>query len=237
MPVSSFTCPRCNGVVQSAGPIPEGRRVTCGNCGGEFSAGEALAAPPVAAAPQSTRPPSVAEARPANGQSPSPPTQPGPLPGSVARSIANHWVLILILGLAGSGLLLVCVCAGAVLAVYKTTKAITQPSSLDDPRAALYDIEAEMTLAELEARLGPARKVSFEELPLADRPTPGKQDRAELEQLSRKYRIRTWYLWTGTNRWVFAGFRTGRSSIVARYEKKPNGDEGMMLHDSENTLP
>jgi len=79
--------------------------------------------------------------------------------------------------------------------------------------------------------------VSFEELPLADRPTQGKQDRAELERLSQKYRIRSWYLWTGTDRWVFAGFRTNRSSIVGRYVKKPNGEWGQMLHDSENTLP
>jgi hypothetical protein len=146
-------------------------------------------------------------------------------------------VVILIAGLALGGMLLVCVGGGALWVVFRATKAITQPSSLDDPRADLYDIQAEMTLGELEARLGPGRKVSFEELPLADAPTPGKQDRAQLQRLAQKYRIRTWYLWTGKNCWVFAGFRTSRSSIVARYDKKPNGDEGTMLHDSENTLP
>ncbi len=79
--------------------------------------------------------------------------------------------------------------------------------------------------------------MTFDELPLADKPTLGKQDRAEIDRLGKRYRIRSWYLWTGTDRWVFAGFRTGRSSIVARYLKRPDGRENTMLHDSENTLP
>jgi hypothetical protein len=149
-------------------------------------------------------------------------------------------LVALILGLVLGELLLVCVGAGALWVAFKVTKAITEPSSLDDPRVTretFEDVNAELTLAELEARLGPGRKVSFEELPLADRPTPGKQERAELDRLARKYRIRSWYLWTGTNRWVFAGFRTNQSSIVGWYFKNLDGAEGQMLHDSENTLP
>jgi hypothetical protein len=118
------------------------------------------------------------------------------------------------------------------------------PRSLDDPLMTpeQFDgVHAELTLAELEAMMGPGRQVSFQELPLADKPTPGevprKEQRAEIERLSRKYRIRSWYLWTGKNRWAFAGFRTQQSSIVAWYFRLPDGREGGSLEDSENTLP
>jgi hypothetical protein len=114
------------------------------------------------------------------------------------------------------------------------------PRSLDDPLMTperFDNVHAELTLAELEALMGPGRQVSFQELPLADKPTPGKEQRAEIERLSRKYRIRSWYLWTGKDRWAFAGFRTGQSSIVAWYFRLPDGREGGSLEDSENTLP
>jgi hypothetical protein len=114
------------------------------------------------------------------------------------------------------------------------------PHSLDDPLMTperFDSVHAELTLSELEALMGPGRQVSIQELPLADKPTPGKEKRAEIERLSRKYRIRSWYLWTGKDRWAFAGFRTQQSSIVAWYFRLPDGREGGSLEDSENTLP
>jgi hypothetical protein len=114
-----------------------------------------------------------------------------------------------------------------------------RPRSLDDPRVTQNSFNfahAELTLAELEDLFGPGRKVSFEGLPLADRPTPGKENRAKLRQLAQKYRIRSWYLWTGKDCWVFAGFRTEQSSIVGWSYRRNGQDEGA-LEDSENTLP
>ena len=153
------------------------------------------------------------------------------------QSISNRWLLVLVLGLALGGVSCLCLCTGSAWFAFRATKAINQPSSIDDPRVTFENVNAELTLAELEARLGPARKVSFDELPLADRETPGKHQRAEIERLSKRYRIQTWYLWTGKDRWVYAGFRTRQSSIVGRYVKGPDGRESTMLHDSENTLP
>jgi hypothetical protein len=114
------------------------------------------------------------------------------------------------------------------------------PRSLDDPLMTpeqFDSVHAELRLSELEALMGPGRQVSVQELPLADKPTPGKEQRAEIERLSRKYRIRSWYLWTGKDRWAFAGFRTQQSSIVAWYFRLPDGRHGGSLEDSENTLP
>ena len=148
-----------------------------------------------------------------------------------------RWLLVLIVGLALGGVSCACLCTGTLWFAFTTARAINQPRSLDDPRVKLEGVSAEMTLAELEAHLGPGRKVSFDELPLADPPTPGKQDRAQIDRLSKRYRIQTWYLWTGKDRWVYAGFRIRRSSIVGRYVKGPDGRESTMLHDSENTLP
>jgi hypothetical protein len=98
-------------------------------------------------------------------------------------------------------------------------------------------VRAELTLSELEALMGPGRRVGIQELPLADRETPGKERRAELQRLAQKYRIRSWYLWTGTNRWAFAGFRSDQSSIVAWYYRLPTGEESHSFEDNENTLP
>jgi hypothetical protein len=157
-----------------------------------------------------------------------------------ARAIPKHWIIILVVGLVLCASVLVCGGAGALWLVFMATRAVTQPRGLDDPRVTqdtFEDVEAEMTLGELEARLGPGRKVSFEELPLADGQAPGKQDRAQLEELSRKYRIKSWYLWTGNNRWVFAGFRVNRSSIVGKYWRNSAGEWGISLDDREDTLP
>lgn len=117
---------------------------------------------------------------------------------------------------------------------------ILGPRSLDDPQVTwetFGSVHAEQTLRSLRIQLGPAREVSFDQLPLADRPTPGKEVRATIQRLAAKYRIRTWYLWTGKDRWAFAGFRTDQSSIVAWYCKKPDGSVEASLEDSENTLP
>jgi hypothetical protein len=149
----------------------------------------------------------------------------------------SHGQKALISGLALGGVLVMAMVAGALWAFLKHQ---SRPSSLDDPRVTretFDDVNAERTLTDLETLLGPARKVSRDELPLADQPTSGKADRATIEELERKYQIRSWYLWTGKDRWVFAGFRTGRSSVVAWYFKYPNGEETKALLDSEETLP
>jgi hypothetical protein len=114
------------------------------------------------------------------------------------------------------------------------------PKSLDDPRVrreSFANAQAELTLSDLEALLGPGRKVSFEELPLKERASEGEEDRAKLRELARKYRIRSWYLWKGKDRWAYAGFRTNQSSIVAWRYRTPEGHYEGSLHDSENTLP
>jgi hypothetical protein len=238
MPSARITCPQCHGISPSTEPIPAGKRLECQKCGRELSAGDARAARPAPAAPQPTRAPTAAEDSPALGQRSRVRRPPRPGRGPAARGSSRS--VVLLVGLVLGGLLLVGLGAGALWVAFKGARAMTQPSSLDDPRVTQETFEgvnAELTLAELEARLGPGRKVSFEELPLADRPAPGKQERAELERLAGKYRIRSWYLWTGRNRWAFAGFRTSQSSIVGWYFKKPDGGESSSLHDSENTLP
>jgi hypothetical protein len=114
------------------------------------------------------------------------------------------------------------------------------PKSLDDPRVtpgSFASAQAELTLSDLEALLGLGRKVSFEELPLKDRARESEQDRATLRELARKYRIRSWYLWKGKDRWAYAGFRTNQSSIVGWRYRTPEGHYEGSLHDSENTLP
>jgi hypothetical protein len=118
--------------------------------------------------------------------------------------------------------------------------ALPGPRSVDDPRVTRETFEglhADLPLDMLEELLGPGRKVSFEELPLADRPTRGREDRAKLRELAQKYRVRSWYLWSGKGRWAFAGFRTQESSIVAWHFRGPGGEEAGALDDSENTLP
>jgi hypothetical protein len=78
---------------------------------------------------------------------------------SSARGISKHWIVIRVVGLVLGGMPLLCMGARALALVFLTTRAMTQPRSLDDPRVTrdtFEDVHAEPTLAELEARLGRA---------------------------------------------------------------------------------
>ena len=76
MLLSSFSCPACHGVMQTANPVEEGRMIKCSNCGVVF---------PVRSTPV-VAPPPVA-ARPAPESSPAPPKKRTKRPKPAWKSI------------------------------------------------------------------------------------------------------------------------------------------------------
>ena len=157
-----------------------------------------------------------------------------------SRGLSGNARVLVVVGVVLGVLLVLGVVLVVVLKPGGGGSRVNGPRSLDDPRVTLdsfANAHAELTLSSLESLLGPARKVSFEELPLKEGASNSEENRATIRKLGQKYRIRTWYLWKGKDRWAYAGFRIDKSSIVGWRFRKPDGDYEAALEDSENTLP
>lgn len=239
MTLTRFHCPRCGATLKSSQPIPRGKEVECRQCGDVFRV---------------TGPSATADSAPSRGakeddfawrdlDTAAGPSRGRRRPASRRRPDSNIALWIGVVALVAVVLI-----AGLIVGLWLHSRSdrapvedeVLGPRSLDDPQVTpetFQSVHAETTLRSLRIQLGPGREVSFDQLPLADRPAPGKEVRTNLRRLAEKYRIRSWYLWTGKGRWVFAGFRTERSSIVAWYYKKPDGTDEASLEDNENTLP
>jgi transcription elongation factor Elf1/uncharacterized membrane protein len=233
MPPPRFSCPQCGAVFKSARPTSSGKTARCRDCGAALDVTDRL---------------DTDNASPWEDFSP---TEPARKRRSRSRRRERSDHTALIVGVVVGAVLLVGGLAAGAVWFFKSGRLPTEdlpssgwtglgPRSVDDPivtKETFEGLRAESSLPTLEVLLGPARKVSIDDLPLADQPTPGKEDRAKIRKLAQKYRIRSWYLWSGKNRWAFAGFRTGQSSIVAWHFRGPDGSEAGGLEDNENTLP